>query len=211
MKVLMVNGSAKAAGCTFTALTEVGKALNEEGIDYEIFQLGAGPLRDCIGCLQCSDKGCVFDDDKVNEFLQKAREADGFVFGSPVYYAHPSGVSSRSWTEPFMRAADIVRAAPLRANPGRRSSLRAAAARRLPWTSSTSTSRSPPCPSSARPIGTWCTAASRRTSSKIRRASRPCTIWGTTWRGCSKTCTKASLRRRRARAPTLSAEVIYVS
>ena len=91
MKVLMVNGSAKAAGCTFTALTEVGKALNEEGIDYEIIQLGAGPIRDCIGCLQCSDKGCVFDDDKVNEFLQKAREADGFVFGSPVYYAHPSG------------------------------------------------------------------------------------------------------------------------
>ena len=91
MKVLMVNGSAKAAGCTFTALTEVGKALNEEGIDYEIFQLGGGPLRDCIGCLQCSDKGCVFDDDKVNEFLEKAREADGFVFGSPVYYAHPSG------------------------------------------------------------------------------------------------------------------------
>ena len=66
MKVLMVNGSARAAGCTFTALTEVGKALNEEGIDYEIFQLGAGPMRDCIGCLQCSDKGCVFDDDKVN-------------------------------------------------------------------------------------------------------------------------------------------------
>ena len=91
MKVLMVNGSAKAAGCTFTALTEVGKALESEGVDYEIFQLGAGPLRDCIGCLLCSDKGCVFDDDKVNEFLEKAREADGFVFGSPVYYAHPSG------------------------------------------------------------------------------------------------------------------------
>ena len=91
MKVLMVNGSAKAAGCTFTALTEVGKALNEEGVDYEIFQLGAGAMRDCIGCGKCSDRGCIFDDDSVNEFLQKAREADGFVFGSPVYYAHPSG------------------------------------------------------------------------------------------------------------------------
>ena len=91
MKVLMVNGSARAAGCTFTALTEVGKALNEEGVDYEIFGLGAAPMRDCIGCGKCSDKGCIFDDDAVNEFLQKAREADGFVFGSPVYYAHPSG------------------------------------------------------------------------------------------------------------------------
>ena len=91
MKVLMVNGSAKAAGCTFTALTEGGKALNEEGVDYEIFGLGAGAMRDCIGCGKCSDRGCIFDDDAVNEFLQKAREADGFVFGSPVYYAHPSG------------------------------------------------------------------------------------------------------------------------
>ena len=57
MKVLMVNGSARAAGCTFTALTEVGKALNEEGVDYEIFGLGAAPMRDYIGCGKSSDKG----------------------------------------------------------------------------------------------------------------------------------------------------------
>ena len=132
MKVLMVNGSAKAAGCTFTALTEVGKALNEEGVDYEIFGLGAGAMRDCIGCGKCSDKGCIFDDDAVNEFLQKAREADGFVFGSPVYYAHPSGRILSFLDRAFMRAAAAARAVPLRGNPGRQSSRRAAAARRLP-------------------------------------------------------------------------------
>lgn len=91
MKVLMLNGSAKVNGNTFLALNEIGKQLQEEGIDYEIFQMGAEPVRDCIGCGQCSEKGCTFDDDKVNEFIAKAKEADGFVFGTPVYYAHPSG------------------------------------------------------------------------------------------------------------------------
>ena len=92
MKVLMLNGSAKPQGNTYRALYEVGEQLKKEGIDYEIFQIGADPIRDCIGCGQCGAKGCcIFDDDKVNEFVEKAAEADGFVFGSPVYYAHPSG------------------------------------------------------------------------------------------------------------------------
>lgn len=91
MKVLMLNGSAHQKGNTYLSLLEVGKTLEAEGIDYEIFQLGGGPVRDCIGCGKCSEKGCIFDDDKVNEFVAKAKEADGFVFGTPVYYAHPSG------------------------------------------------------------------------------------------------------------------------
>lgn len=91
MKVLMLNGSAKPNGNTFSALREIGVQLEKEGIDYEIFQLGADPVRDCIGCGQCSAEGCVFSDDAVNTFIRKAREADGFVFGTPVYYAHPSG------------------------------------------------------------------------------------------------------------------------
>lgn len=91
MKVLMLNGSAHKNGTTYAALTELGKTLEKEGIRYEIFQLGGNPVRDCIGCGQCSEKGCVFGDDGVNEFVAKAKEADGFVFGTPVYYAHPSG------------------------------------------------------------------------------------------------------------------------
>lgn len=96
MKVLMVNGSAHENGCTFTALTEVGETLKSLGIDYEIFQIGNKPFRECISCGGCktpenNGKGCVFNDDIVNEFSEKAYEADGFVFGSPVYYGHPSG------------------------------------------------------------------------------------------------------------------------
>ncbi|MDO5423478.1 MAG: flavodoxin family protein [Eubacteriales bacterium] len=91
MKVLMLNGSAKPAGNTYTALLEVGKQLEKEGIAYEIVQIGGKPIRDCIGCGKCTENGCVFTDDGVNDFLAKAKEADGFVFGTPVYYAHPSG------------------------------------------------------------------------------------------------------------------------
>lgn len=91
MKVLMLNGSANQKGCTYTALQEIGRTLQAEGIDYEIFQIGAQPVRDCIGCRQCTEQGCIFMDDLVNVFVQKAREAGGFVFGTPVYYAHASG------------------------------------------------------------------------------------------------------------------------
>ena len=93
MKVLLVNGSPKANGNTARALAEVAEQLKAEGIDTEVFQLGAKPIRDCIGCGQCGKLGgrCTFDDDVVNELIAAAEQADGFVFGSPVYYAHPSG------------------------------------------------------------------------------------------------------------------------
>ena len=93
MKVLLVNGSPKANGNTARALAEVAEQLNAEGIDTEVFQLGAKPIRDCIGCGQCGklDCRCTFDDDVVNKLIATAEQADGFVFGSPVYYAHPSG------------------------------------------------------------------------------------------------------------------------
>lgn len=92
MNVLMVNGSPHPRGCTYTALSEIGKPLNAAGITYEIVQLGTHSIRDCIGCGKCrSGNGCVFTDDLVNETVEKARTSDGFIFGTPVYYAHPSG------------------------------------------------------------------------------------------------------------------------
>lgn len=91
MKVLMLNGSSHINGTTMAALTEVGKALEEDSIEYEIFQIGGGPVADCLGCGQCTENGCIFSDDAVNAFVAKAKEADGYIFGTPVYYAHPSG------------------------------------------------------------------------------------------------------------------------
>ena len=91
MKILLINGSSRPNGCTYTALREIADTLESGGAETEILFLGSGPVRDCIGCNQCSKSGCVFTDGGVNDFIAKARQADGFVFGTPVYYAHPSG------------------------------------------------------------------------------------------------------------------------
>ena len=92
MKVLLVNGSPRQNGCTHTALCEIQKTLEAENIKAEIFWLGNKQIRDCIACGGCVGKGkCVFGDDAANELIEKAAQSDGFVFGSPVYYAHPTG------------------------------------------------------------------------------------------------------------------------
>lgn len=91
MKVLLLNGSPKANGCTYTALCEVAGALEKNGIETEIVQVGAAPIAGCIGCGVCTRTGKCFMEDGVNEFVEKAKQADGFVFGSPVHYAAASG------------------------------------------------------------------------------------------------------------------------
>ena len=91
MKVILVNGSPREKGCTYTALCEVAGALEKNGIETEIFQVGAKPIAGCIGCNVCLKNGRCFVDDPVNEFVEKAKTADGFVFGSPVHYAAASG------------------------------------------------------------------------------------------------------------------------
>lgn len=91
MNVILVNGSPHPKGCTFTALEEVAGTLNKEGIETRIFQVGTKPLAGCIACKKCAETGrCAFSDG-VNEFVDLAVEADGFIFGSPVHYAAASG------------------------------------------------------------------------------------------------------------------------
>lgn len=91
MKVLLVNGSPRENGCTFTALSEAAARLNAQGIETEIFQLSRSPISGCIACGSCKKTGKCFKDDKVNEFASMIDEADGFIFGSPVYYAGMAG------------------------------------------------------------------------------------------------------------------------
>ena len=92
MKVLLINGSPKLKGCTYTALNEIAKELEAENIETEIFHIGNQPIRGCIGCGGCkSNNRCVFNDDTVNKAIEKVKEADGIIFGSPVHYAAASG------------------------------------------------------------------------------------------------------------------------
>jgi multimeric flavodoxin WrbA len=91
MKVLLINGSPNKKGCTYTALTEVTKKLNEAQIDTEIVQVGHKNLRGCMACRQCKTNGKCAIDDIVNEVAPKFEACDGIVIGSPVYFASANG------------------------------------------------------------------------------------------------------------------------
>ena len=91
MKVLLVNGSPKQNGCTYTALKEAADELERNGIETEIFHIGSKPIVGCLGCKACVKLGKCIQEDVVNEALEKFISADGFIFGSPVHYASASG------------------------------------------------------------------------------------------------------------------------
>lgn len=93
MNVLLVNGSPRKNGNTSIALKEVATELEHAGFETETFWLGAKPVNDCIACGKCADGSgsCAITGDVVNELIEKAKGADAFVFGTPVYYAHPTG------------------------------------------------------------------------------------------------------------------------
>lgn len=88
MKVMLVNGSPHKNGCTHRALAEVAAALDTNGIESEIFWIGAKPAAGCMACGRCRETGACIFNDAVNEFRARAELADGFVFGAPVHYAH---------------------------------------------------------------------------------------------------------------------------
>ena len=94
MKVLLLNGSPHANGCTNRALEEVAKEIQAAGIDTEIFHIGADPAKGCRGCGMCRKNKlgrCIFGDDNVNVALKKMEECDALIVGSPVHYAAACG------------------------------------------------------------------------------------------------------------------------
>ena len=178
MKVLMVNGSPKSKGNTAAALAEVGAALEGHGIEWEVFQLGAAPVRDCIGCGKCAelDCACVFDDDMVNELIKAAQQVDGFIFGTPVYYAHPTGRILSVLDRAFYAGG-----AAFEHKPGAAIAVEASRHRS---TCSTNISPSNRCLLWRQLIGTACTDACRAKLRSMRKACARCAISATTWHGC---------------------------
>ena len=111
MKVLLVNGSPHKNGCTNRALEEVQKQLDKEGIESEIFWIGA-EVQGCIGCFSCMETGkCVFDD-ILSDFVAKAEAADAFVFGSAVYYGSSTGSVSSFMDRLFFSAGKVMQHKP---------------------------------------------------------------------------------------------------
>lgn len=88
LKVLIINGSPRVGGNTSVALREMEMVFNEQGVETEIVQIGAEPVRGCIACGYCYEHDrCVFDD-VVNTIAPKFEAADGLVIASPVYFAN---------------------------------------------------------------------------------------------------------------------------
>lgn len=110
MKVLLFNGSPHKAGCTYTALCEVSKALEACGVETELIQVGSKPFHGCMACGACHKTGkCAFgDQDGLNEIASKCTEADGFVFGSPVYYASANGTLTGFMDRLFFSAGPVM-------------------------------------------------------------------------------------------------------
>ena len=112
MKVLLLNGSPNANGCTFTALSEVEKVLKNHGIETELFQIGKKPIAGCIACRKCKDgTPCIFEDG-VNELAARLDEFDGIVIGAPVYYAGPAGQATAFLDRLFYSAGNKLKGKP---------------------------------------------------------------------------------------------------
>ncbi len=90
-KVLLINGSPKADGCTAEALKEMIRTFDAEGVETELVQVGNKNVRGCVSCGYCMEHGKCVVDDIVNEVAEKFKDADGVVIGSPVYYGSPNG------------------------------------------------------------------------------------------------------------------------
>lgn len=115
MKVLLVNGSPRNESCVFTALSEIASTLEHEGIDSEIFWIGNQPVQGCTACFKCrthGSDGCVFKDKLYTDFVEKLKECDGIIIGSPVYYAAPAGSLCAILDRVFFSAGPYLRGKP---------------------------------------------------------------------------------------------------
>ena len=90
MRVIALNGSARKDGNTAILLNLALGELQAENIETEMIQLAGERISGCIACYQCQknqDGKCVIQSDRVNEYIQKMREAEGVLLGSPTYVA----------------------------------------------------------------------------------------------------------------------------
>lgn len=93
MKIVAFNGSPRKGGNTELLIEEVFKPIREAGIETELVRLGGKLLRGCTSCYTCFEKKdgrCIIRTDNMNEYIQKAQEADGIILASPTYYGNVS-------------------------------------------------------------------------------------------------------------------------
>lgn len=112
MKVIAINGSPRKNGNTSLALKVMTQELERHGIETETIQIGHLDIHGCIACGYCSTSEknrCVFNKDVVNEVSAKMREADGFILGSPTYYAGIAGAMKAFLDRVFFSSSDYFK------------------------------------------------------------------------------------------------------
>ncbi len=93
MKVVAFNGSARKGGNTAQLIQAVFTELQAEGIETELIELSGTKLSGCLACYSCTknkDQRCAVTDDPMNEYIEKMRDADGILLGSPTYFSDVS-------------------------------------------------------------------------------------------------------------------------
>ncbi len=93
MKVVAFSGSARKDGNTALLLRTALAEMESEGIETELVQLAGIKIHGCIACYQCfkrKDTRCAVDNDCINDCLDKMKEADAILLGSPTYFADVS-------------------------------------------------------------------------------------------------------------------------
>ena len=112
MQVLLINGSPHQKGCTYTALAEVARELEAQGVDSDIFWIGSAPVGGCIGCGGCAGKGACAFGGRVNEAIEQAKTADAVILGSPVHYASAAGSATGFFDRLFYAGGAALRFKP---------------------------------------------------------------------------------------------------
>lgn len=90
MKVIAFNGSPNKEGNTYLLIRHVLDAIEKEGIETELIQLGGKTVYPCSACWKCFenlDEECIQGKDMVNECIRKMKDADAIILGSPTYFS----------------------------------------------------------------------------------------------------------------------------
>ena len=113
--VLLVNGSPRPDGNTFTCLKEIQSQLQKHGIASEIVQIGVKPVRMCVNCGGCrrnNGAGCAFTDDVCSVITEKMAQSDALIVGTPVYYGQPNGAILSVMQRLFFASGHLVQNKP---------------------------------------------------------------------------------------------------
>lgn len=90
-KTILISGSPKSDGNTAQLMNECAKVIQEQGVETEVISFAGMSIQSCTACGKCSETGKCDIEDGLNEIIEKIRQAQGLIVGSPVYFGTARG------------------------------------------------------------------------------------------------------------------------